>query len=242
MTKSMVEPLCYGIVGDGRAATHFQYYISLMKGKSLQWSRKTQKETGLSAIEALQDADVILVLISDMAIETWINTHRNHLKPKAWIHASGSLVTDLAQGVHPLYMLGDQLYDLEKYQSIPMITELGNDPFSQWFPTWPNPHQAIDPNLKALYHALCVVSGNFTSMLWQKVFSQMEQHCKLPGDILLPYLESVTHSLSVHKEKTKATGPISRGDQITIERNLEALKEIPELKSIYESFAKVFGS
>ena len=85
----------YGIVGDGRVARHFAHYLNLKKIPYKQWSR-----SAVPAIEpavVLAECETILVLISDSAIEPWIEFARvSGLQPVRFVHFSGALVTSQA--------------------------------------------------------------------------------------------------------------------------------------------------
>ncbi|MEZ4703713.1 MAG: DUF2520 domain-containing protein [Bdellovibrionota bacterium] len=232
----MNNKLLYGLVGDGKAATHISYYFDLLGISYVQWSRKkANTDPEATAPRVLAPADTIIVLISDSAIPTWIESQPT-LSGKTFVHMSGSLTTSAAMSVHPLMMLGEDLYDLSTYATIPFVVEKNSISFADLFPDLPNPHYTIEPQHKALYHALCVISGNFTTMLWKQAFEKMQSECKLPETILLPYMKSVFHNLEKGQQHTKATGPISRKDKQTIEKNLEALEKLPDLQKIYKSF------
>ncbi|MGZ3698213.1 MAG: hypothetical protein ACXWP5_08765, partial [Bdellovibrionota bacterium] len=174
-----VPGLVYGIVGDGRLARHFAHYLTLESIPFQQWSRRIGEHERVSAEARLAPADVLLVLLRDNAIETWIERHPE-LRGRPIVHCSGSLVTELAVGFHPLMTFGPELYDLETYRSIPFICEAKQGSFQEFFPRLQNPHHLIQPELKSLYHSLCVMSGNFTTILWQKFFHDLEHRLGLP--------------------------------------------------------------
>jgi predicted short-subunit dehydrogenase-like oxidoreductase (DUF2520 family) len=97
-----------------------------------------------------------------------------------------------------------------------------------------NPHFFISSEKKSLYHALCVMSGNFTTMLWQNTFTAFEEKLDLPKEILFSYLQHTTQNL-IESPNQALTGPISRGDTKTILSNLESLQNTPE-QSLYYAF------
>jgi len=76
--------------------------------------------------------------------------------------------------------------------------------------------------------------------LWQKLFSEFENKFHFPSDIAHAYLKQLTQNLLLHP-KEALTGPVTRGDQKTIEKNLEALKNDP-LQLIYKSFIESYQS
>jgi predicted short-subunit dehydrogenase-like oxidoreductase (DUF2520 family) len=93
----------------------------------------------------------------------------------------------------------------------------------------------MDYRMKSLYHSLCVLSGNFTTMLWQKAFSDFDEKLELDDNLLIPYMEQTFENLRT--DRTNAlTGPLARKDKATVERNLQAL-EGDLYQNVYRSFA-----
>jgi 2-dehydropantoate 2-reductase len=223
-----LSPIRYGILGDGRVARHFARYLTLLNLPFRQWSRA---QAG-SPQAALQDCQVILVLVSDPAVESLARLFPD--QPR--FHFSGSLVTAEADGAHPLMTFGPELYQLAEYQKIPFVVE-NPESFRRAFPTLPNPCFPIRLEDKARYHALCAMAGNFTLFLWAKLFQEFPEKFGIPSEAALPYLERVSRNLAAdptHAERF-FTGPIARGDTKAIERHLDSLEGDP-YQSVYEAF------
>lgn len=224
----------YGIVGDGYLATHFAHYLDLEGIPFNKWSRRVDN---ISPVDKLSECDIILLLISDGSIEQFIEDNRK-LKEKIIIHFSGALVTDKAIGFHPLMTFSDTLYNLEHYRAIPIIGSKTSKPFHHYFPKLKNSYHVINEDQKPLYHALCVLSGNLTTILWQKAFKDFETELNLPTEILIPYLKQVTENIKNNPE-TALTGPIKRQDRSTMKRNKKALKS-RLWQQIYTLFNRVY--
>ncbi|MCX6142487.1 MAG: DUF2520 domain-containing protein [Ignavibacteriales bacterium] len=220
------DPHTYGIVGNGRVATHFAHYFSLLGIAFRQWSRASAAMMCVDPTsmlrETMQDCTHILLLIKDTEIEPFIRTNP-FLQSKRLVHCSGSLVTELAIGYHPLFSFSHTLYERATYESIPMICDAGGPSFKDAFPLLPNPWITIEPSLKPYYHALCVLSGNFTTLVWQKTFKEFEARLGIPPEFALLYLRSIVHNL-IHSPADALTGPIARKDMRTIGSNLAALE------------------
>jgi len=228
----MTEPT-YGLIGRGRVATHMARYLELEAQPFVTWHREM-----LSPPETvLASADTILLAISDDAIQPFIEDHPE-LRQKRIVHFSGSLVVDGADGLHPLTTFGPELYDLATYRSIPYIEELRGVSFREIFPRLNNPSWPLDPNHKALYHALCVLAGNFTTLLWSKAFDDFEQRLGLPREALQPFLTQTIKNTST-AGRTALTGPLARGDIETVTRDLRALEGDP-YALVYRAFAEIF--
>lgn len=225
----------YGVIGAGRMARHFIHYLKLLSIPSLQWTRACHDLTELKIF--IQCCDPILILIKDDAIDTFISEHPR-LNKKTLVHFSGSIATQQAIGAHPLMTFAHDLYTLEKYQTIPFIVDTQRLDFSQILPGLNNPHFIISPEMKNFYHSLCSMSGNFTTLLWQKMFKEMETQFHIPKEMIYPYLKQICHNLIADSENA-LTGPFIRNDKKTIANHQTALAN-DEYKLVYEGFFQMY--
>ena len=81
-----------------------------------------------------------------------------------------------------------------------------------------------------------MLAGNFTTLLWRKLFFELDCELGIAAQHALPYLESVTRGLA---GKSALSGPLSRGDHATVQRNLEALKGDP-FEEVYRAFVSAY--
>jgi hypothetical protein len=225
----------YTIIGNGRVARHFCNYLTLLGIPFLHWFRQQGSEEQLE--EIVRKSARILVLISDRSIDPFIE-ERPFLREKILIHFSGAHVSEYAYGTHPLMSFGWRLYNLVDYQRIPFVIDERAPDFATLLPGLQNPHFRIAAEHKPYYHALCVMANNFTTVLWQKFFDEMETRFELPHTVLQPFLEQTTKNL-IHDHKNALSGPLVRNDQETIQANINALKDDAFLK-IYQAFLSVF--
>ena len=224
----------YLIIGNGRVARHFHHYLSILDIPYLSWDRSHDK----TLLQPLADkASHILFLISDGAIESLA---REITGEAVKVHFSGSLVTDAAYGAHPLMTFGPEMYGIGKYKGTVFVIDKDAPDFGELLPGLPNAHVRLDPALKAKYHALCVMAGNFSCILWQKLFETFESELGLAHHIAYPYLRQQMENL-MKDHKSALTGPLARGDQATLERNLKALEGDP-FQKIYQSFVETYPS
>jgi hypothetical protein len=231
----------YGIVGDGRLARHLIHYFNLVRIPYRQWSRTIHTEQGKSARESLAGCSTLLIAIKDSAIEPWCKEFLGFDSATSveLVHFSGSLTTPFAVGMHPLMTFNTGFYELADYQKIPFICEEGSVGFNKIFPTLKNPHYTIAKEDKAYYHALCVMGGNFSVILWRKLFEEFKNRLDIPIEAAFPYLERITRNLQTDS-KSALTGPLQRKDRETIHKNLESL-EGDSFREIYEAFASAMG-
>ena len=225
----------YGLIGSGRAAKHLKYYFQLLGLEVETWSRSTDSE--IAPDEKLSACRTVLLAISDRALEPFIRRHPR-LITKKLVHLSGGLYTSLAPSAHPLVAFGDVLFSPDFYPKIPFVWERGSSRFQDFFPELRNPHFEIEPTQKSLYHALCVFSGNFSTLLWQGAARQMHEKFDIPFEALVPYLDSVVGNLK-HSPDTALTGPLARRDHETLQRDLDALRD-PATRQIFLSFINTY--
>jgi predicted short-subunit dehydrogenase-like oxidoreductase (DUF2520 family) len=133
---------------------------------------------------------------------------------------------------------GQELYDLVAYQQIPLLIDHDAPELTALLPGLNNPHQHLHTSKKTQYHALCVLAGNFSCMLWQKLFTDFEQALNLPKELAHPYLKQQMQNLLTAPESA-LTGPVVRQDQKTIAKNLQALTDDP-FQEVYESFVSCY--
>jgi predicted short-subunit dehydrogenase-like oxidoreductase (DUF2520 family) len=158
------------------------------------------------------------------------------LHTRRLVHCAGALSLPGVAGAHPLMTFSaDRLYGLEDYRRIPFLVEEGHR-FGKILPGLPNPHHTMPVGDKALYHALCVMAGNFPQLLWQEVAERFGQRLDLPPEMLAPYLRQVLENF-LRDPAGALTGPLARGDAHTVDRNLQALADHP-LEGLYRAFAE----
>lgn len=229
----MLNHHTYGIVGKGRLAGHLIHYLRLKNLQVLQWYRgqtRTPQQT-------LAQANIVFILISDDEIESFIKKNK-WLKTKTVIHCSGSLVTKHAQGFHPHFNFTRRLYTLDTYEKIPFVVEKGKLKFRDLFPDLSNPSYEISKRDRPLYHALSVISGNFPTILWMAVNHIYMKKLKLPDSFFAPYIHNCIDQFEVDPDHA-LTGPLTRGDKKTIQKNIQALRGSP-LQEIYKAFVKQY--
>jgi predicted short-subunit dehydrogenase-like oxidoreductase (DUF2520 family) len=235
----------YTLIGSGRVALHIKNYLEKLEIPYKCWSRNNDPDFNSldrrnaqdRLFETLETSHHVLLLISDSEIEGFIEEHQVLLNDKILVHFSGSLISEFAYSAHPLMTFSKNLYELEDYEKIPFVIEDCGPDLEVLFPYLNNPSFKIQKKLKPLYHALCVASGNFTTLLWNSVLTQFEEKLQLPEFLLYPYLERIFINI-LQDSKSALTGPLQRKDKNTIDSNIKAL-EGNELQAIYQSFVSL---
>ena len=229
------DALPFGIVGNGRVARHFHHYFNLLGLPVSPWSRSAR---GPSPDEALASCRTVLVLIADAEIVPFIDAWPV-LQEKRLVHCSGSVVTPSAETAHPLMTFGPALYDLAVYRAIPFVLDAGGTPFAELLPGLPNPSFVIPAADRPYYHALCVMAGNFSSMLWVRLFDELQRRFGIPASAAHPYLARMAANVMADGGGA-LTGPLARGDAKTIAANLKALEGDP-FHAVYAAFTKAYA-
>jgi predicted short-subunit dehydrogenase-like oxidoreductase (DUF2520 family) len=206
-------------VGGGRLASHLGHYLQTLGLEVHRWTR----DASATPEQTLAGCPVILLWIRDDAIEPFLN--RTDFSGRTLIHASGSLRTTLAHAMHPLYTFGPELYPAEVYPTIPFICDAEGPGFGEVFPDLANPNWTIAADQRPLYHAACVMGGNFSTLLWNRAM-EIFRELGVPPEATIPYLERTCANVAQHGAGA-LTGPLARGDRRTIEANLAALGSDP---------------
>ncbi len=226
------------IIGSGRLATHLSHYFALKNISFQTWSRKTNTLNELNNLVSNTPYRVCLA-ISDSAIETLHSQVQWHPQ-SVCIHFSGSHYSPQILGLHPLMTFSLSPYDLSIYEQVPFIGENGRPTLREVFPELRNPFYQIDSRLKPLYHALCVLSGNFTTHLWNRVMDESQEKLELPANVFHLYMTQVFCN-TLADARHAMTGPLVRGDSETVRKNIQAL-DGSTLQNVYQAFVRDFLS
>ncbi len=216
-------------------ANHCTRYFQYLQIPYLKWTRSQISQSKKCTLqEKIQKCSHILLLINDDAIEPFFQENKNFFKNKILLHFSGHLVLDQIIDLHPLMTFGLKPYDKKTYQSTGFVTSYADFNKDIHLPGVPNHVYEILPEKKHLYHASCVLAGNFTHLLWTKLKNNFAE-LNLPEELYLPYLIQTLENLTQKETANTLTGPLARKDKQTIKNNLKALKNDPYQK-VYQAF------
>lgn len=219
----------YLIIGSGRVARHVAHYFQLLNIKFQTWDRS--EDTSVLAGKIISCSHILLA-ISDAALETFYQEHLASFEDKTLVHFSGALFFNGMIAAHPLMTFGPDLYDLTTYQQIHFALT-GCDTLDEALPGLNNPYSNIFAFEKARYHTLCVLGGNFTTLLLAKMLEGFAE-MKIPQSAAKPYIERVLQNTFANPGDA-FTGPLARRDAATVEKNLQALKDDP-YQAVYKAF------
>jgi 2-dehydropantoate 2-reductase len=235
----------YAILGSGKVARCFQFYLRHLNLNFTAWSRNGDPEFNFGANDLLpsrdkgarlaatvQNASHILLAVSDPALNEVAA-----MLPlgRTLVHFSGSAKVAGVASAHPLMTFGSTQLSADWCREIPFVIDEGFD-FSKILPGLPNPSFSIRPSQRQLYHALCALAGNSTFLLWQKIAEEFREDLNLPAEILAPFLHQVVTNALRPEARGLATGPVARGDWAAVTAHLESLQSNPSLAAAYRGF------
>lgn len=216
------------VVGAGKLAKHLNHYLHLLELSPLSWDRSQDPHLLKTKIN---EATHILLAISDSALQGFYIKNLAGLD-KTVVHFSGALTIEDVIAAHPLMSFGPELYSLETYQQMHFVLT-GTQTLESALPGLANKFSVLAADKKALYHALCVMGGNFPVILWQKMISEF-QKLGISPEAANIYLETVLRN-TLKNPTTALTGPLARKDKNTVIKNIEAL-EGDRFQKVYFAF------
>lgn len=215
------------LIGNGRLARHLSDWSGLYPELTLQQWNRSQPIKLLH--DLISGCDYIWLAISDSAIENFYLTHLAG-KNKITVHFSGTFYHPELFCAHPLMSFTQELYSVDFYRQIHFVVD-NCEQLSEIMPAFENTFTRLTADEKKLYHSLCVVAGNFPQLLWsqaEKLFGQLQ----IPTRASDLYIRQITDNY-LNLKGQALTGPLVRGDEPTIESNIESLRIAPQLQRVY---------
>lgn len=227
-----ISSVKYLLIGSGRVARHLSHYFTLSNISFKTWDRAQDPHL---LPKKVAECTHVLLAISDSALEGFTAKHlAGH--DKTVVHFSGAKIIPDAISAHPLMTFGPELYDLSFYQKI-HFTVTGASSLQEALPGVTNPFSLLPAEQKALYHAWCVMGGNFVTLLTAKMMTALEG-MQIPADAVALYSQQNLFNV-LKQNQTALTGPLARKDAETVASNLQAL-EGSKMQDIYQAFLKIY--
>jgi predicted short-subunit dehydrogenase-like oxidoreductase (DUF2520 family) len=191
------------------------------------------------AVDVRPDADLHLLCVPDAAIPDVARS----IEPGPWIaHVSGG--TRLAAldpherrfSVHPLQTFTRARGAEQLDGAFAAVT--GETDEARGVGTWLARTLGLEPfpladEVRPLYHAAAAIASNYLVTLYRTSAALFDQ-VGAPPRALVPLMRRVIEN------DFELTGPIARGDWVTVNRHLDALRErAPEVEPMYRALAEV---
>lgn len=204
------------------------------------------------ALDAGRRSEIALLCVPDAAIPEACESIAAAVPPLRFVgHASGATGLDALDAAADR---GAEAFSLHPLQTVPdgAVSALAGAPcaVAGSSPEGVGVAQAIARRLdmkpfevpeksRAAYHAAASIASNFLVALEESAAELLERAGIEDGRRLLAPLVLRTAANWAERGGDALTGPIARGDEATVQRHLEALRETdPELVVLYEALAE----
>ena len=95
----------------------------------------------------------------------------------------------------------------------------------------------ITDKQKTVLHLAAVFANNFTNHMLTIAENICEEN-KIPFEILKPLIQTTFEKALHHGASGSQTGPAVRGDDMTIDRHIQLLRDYPQLLEVYDAITK----
>jgi predicted short-subunit dehydrogenase-like oxidoreductase (DUF2520 family) len=204
--------------------------------------------------EVISNADVVFITTPDSVIE---RTCRQIVKNKGFhkgavvLHCSGALSSEVLNSAQSSGVYVGSMHPLQSFASV----EPGTNPFKDIIISIEGDREAVSvarqisllmnatavqirTEAKVLYHASAVVASNYLVTLMDLAVSLLKTAGvadKQAQQMLMPLVDGTVANIKRVGVPAALTGPIERGDAVTIRRHVAALKEgAPDILALYQ--------
>lgn len=237
------------ILGAGNVAFHLTRAlientcnVRQIFNRTLEHAREIGEANRISytdKISEIEKADIYIIASADSGIEEF--SHYIPYDDVLVVHTSGSspmsiLKGDYRKGVfYPLQTFSKErtmrydnipfFIEAENSEDLKKLNELGN--------RISNEVHELNFASRMQVHMTGVWANNFVNHLYYIAGNICEQN-NVPFDVLLPLIQETANKVIEMSPKDAQTGPAKRGDQVIIDRHLEALQNDSRLLQIYQ--------
>ena len=237
------------ILGAGNVAFHLTRAlientcnVRQIFNRTLEHAREIGEANRISytdKISEIEKADIYIIASADSGIEEF--SHYIPYDDVLVVHTSGSspmsvLKGDYRKGVfYPLQTFSKErtmrydnipfFIEAENPEDLKTLNELGN--------RISNEVHELNFASRMQVHMTGVWANNFVNHLYYIAGNICEQN-NVPFDVLLPLIQETANKVIEMSPKDAQTGPAKRGDQVIIDRHLEALQDDSRLLQIYQ--------
>lgn len=249
----MIESV--GIIGSGNVATQLALLIdsknipiSFIFSPNKENSHLLAKRVNASALKDLSNpprVDLILVCVSDDSINSVMEELANNNAIIA--HTSGAKElhkTPVNSGVfYPFQSISKN--ETVNWTMVPICVE-GNsqiveNKLLELAALLGCKAQQMDSNGRLALHVGGVLLNNFVNHLGTLTHNLLQQH-KVSPSLLNSLVEKTAQNILTKQSRQNQTGPAIRGDEKTINRHLELIKNNPQLVEVYKALTKSIQS
>jgi len=245
----------------GYALSKKRYRIKALSCRTLSSAKESRQIIGegiasTDNVQAAKVGELVFLCLPDeeiVKVTRALASSEVNWSKKFVIHCSGLIPSEvleplkakgaLTASLHPIQSFAQKKTSPTKFENIyfglegcsealalsrKIVQELGGRPLIL---------QAKD---KALYHAACSTASNFLVVLLDTAVSLLKQVGLQEEEalhILLPLVKGTLHNVKKFNIRASLTGPVIRGDQKSIQKHLEVLRNFPPYYETYTRLA-----
>ena len=254
----------FGFIGAGKVGFSLGKYLNENNIDVSGYYSKSQHSSKEAAIftntrqynkleDLIKNSDAIFITTPDnQIIDVWNEIKELPIKEKLICHCSGSISSEVfsninnhgayGYSIHPMFAISDK-YNSYKNLSQAFITIEGHNKhieyFKHLFSSLGNDVAIISKENKSLYHAASVTVSNLILGLINNAINYLED-CGFTKETAMKALYPlIEFNLKNIKEKgviDSLTGPVERGDLVTVINHLDVLRE--EDKELYRLLSR----
>lgn len=203
---------------------------------------KTDFTTKIQEIK--KDADIYFYALKDSILSEIIQ--QIDTKKGIHLHTAGSLTMSVFEGYQENYGVFYPFQTFSKtravdFEKIPILIEANNEINTCFLEEFAKnmSHHIIrcSAEQRKAVHLSGVFACNFTNHMYN-IAANILAEVNMPFEVLLPLIDETSAKVHELSPTEAQTGPAVRYDNNIIERHLDALKELPAKKEIYELISK----
>lgn len=236
------------LIGSGNVAQVLGRLIAASAHRIIQVAARNQVEANHVAVslgaagspidDISMEGDIYIICVSDDSIEEVCGKLK--LPGKVIVHTSGSVSKEVLRPVSPLYGVLYPVQSLRKELSriptVPFLVDGVNqavrEAVREFALSFSSAVQYAGDEERLTLHVAAVFVSNFTNHLYTLARYFCEQK-HVDFRLLVPLIEEVASRVELGDPAVLQTGPAIRGDDETIARHMELLREYPALQQVY---------
>ncbi|MFT5511899.1 MAG: putative short-subunit dehydrogenase-like oxidoreductase (DUF2520 family) [Bacteroidia bacterium] len=243
-----------GFIGSGNVARHLSRALNAIGHNVVQIISKTSKNAEALAADfdcahsnkvksILDDVELCIICVSDNQIEAVIKQLPE--SDRIVVHTCGSVAMDVlkpsSKNIGVFYPLQSFSKDREPdMTTVPFLLESSNPETLIILHQIANAisHYVLsaDSETRLKYHLSAVFVNNFVNHLYTEASLYLEDN-DLDFNVLKPIIKETALKIQNHPPKLAQTGPAKRGDQVTLDKHLELLKQDKSLAKLYKELS-----
>ena len=198
--------------------------------------------TDISQIRS--DAEVVILAVPDDTLRQLAQSLK--LPNQIVIHTAGSVPASILSGVSEKYACIWSIYSIQKekipvHRNIPMVVSSQEAKTLELAQTLAKDISDVvymlDDAQKSWAHLGAVIANNFSNHLMVVCEHLMQDH-HIPFELFRPIIQDTVEKLSHRSPKTLQSGPAIRGDEQTINAQMQMLSDYPMFARLYEILSR----